>query len=77
MEGSTEKGVKRMAIAEFFKTIGEAERWASYDMKHCITDVYGVDKPGTVRKFHEWQDDAIACGRHHAVNAKAVVVVYR
>jgi hypothetical protein len=64
----------KMATTEFFKTLAEAEAFQPI----CLgKDVFGLDKPGTVRKFREWQDDAIANERYYAEKARAVVVIYR
>lgn len=63
---------------EFFKTLKEAEGFASqYNPKYVPTEVYSMDKPGTARKFKIEQDDAIAWGRYYVNWARAVVVLYR
>lgn len=64
-----------MIATEFFKTLEEAKLFRPV---RCIgLDVYGLDKPGTIKKFREWQDDAIAWERNEAETARAVVVIYR
>lgn len=64
-----------MITTEFFLTLSEAN---AFIPARCNGwDVFGLDKPGTVRKFREWQDDAISFERHEAEKARAVVVIYR
>lgn len=63
-----------MITTEFFKTLAEAK---AFQPKAVATEVFGLDLPKTVKKFREWQNDAIACGRHEAEAARAVVVIYR
>ena len=67
-----------MAITEFFKTLADAEYWASHDMKHRYTEVYGLDKPGTVLAFISEKDQAIynEC-RGDAKGSRAVVKLWR
>ena len=63
---------------EFFKTLKEAEGFASqYNPKCTPTVVYGLDKPGTVKQFRAEQNDAISWGRRESYSARAVVVLYR
>ena len=64
-----------MITTEFFKTVQEAK--AFLPCRCNGWDIYSLDKPGTVKKFREWQDDAIACERNEAEKARAVVVIYR
>lgn len=64
-----------MISTEFFKTLSEAKAFMPC---RCLGwDVYSLDKPGTTRKFKEYQDDAIAYERYEAEKARAVVVIYR
>ena len=63
-----------MKITEFFGTLTEAEAFRPV----CSwKEVYGLDKPGTVNKFKDEQDEAIAWERYGAEKARAVVVFYR
>ena len=65
-----------MITAEFFKTLQEAKTFQPCGCNGL--NIYSLDKPGTVKKFREWQDDAIANERYaEAKNARAVVVIYR
>ena len=63
-----------MITIEFFKTLAEAK---AFQPKAVATEVFGLDLPKTVKKFREWQNDAIACERHEAKIARALVVIYR
>lgn len=64
-----------MISTEFFPTLAEAE--AFFPTRCNGWDIFSLDKPCTVKKFREWQDDAIAYERHEAEKARAVVVIYR
>jgi hypothetical protein len=65
-----------MIYTEFFKSLREAESYA--DRVGYPTDVYGLDKRGTAKKFREWRDDAIALARYNeAEDAVAVVLIYK
>ena len=63
---------------EFFKTLKEAEGFASaFNRKYVITEVFSLDKRGTVARFRSERDDALAWERHEALDARAVVCIYR
>lgn len=63
-----------MISTVFFKTLQEAQAF----QPRCVAkEVYSLDMPKTAKKFREWQDDAIAWERHEALDARAVVVIYR
>lgn len=63
---------------EFFKTLAEAEYWAKHDMKHLSTEVYSLDKPGTVLAFISEKDNSLwnEC-RGDAKGSRAVVKIWR
>ena len=64
-----------MVTTEFFESLAEAE--AFQPSRVLDSEVYGLDKPGTVGKFREWQDEAVAWDRYYAYKARAVVVMWR
>ena len=67
-----------MATTEFFKKLSDAEHWASNDMKQYQTEVYGLDKPGTICAFISEKNYALFNeGRGEAKEARAVVKVWR
>lgn len=66
-----------MIINEFFEKLQDAEYWASHDMKHLYTEVYGLDKGGTILAFISEKNQALNEGREDAKGSRAVVRVWR
>lgn len=63
-----------MITTEFFKTLKEAKGFKPI----CIDkEIYSLDLPGTEKKFRSEQNEALQYCRHEALNARAVVVMYR
>ena len=64
---------------EFFKTLAEAEAFSPCGV--CWKEVYSLDKPGTIKKFKEYRDDAMFWERYRGGflenEARAVVVFGR
>lgn len=63
-----------MITTEFFKTLKEAENFHPICKAKCIC---GLDKPGTVREFKSWLNDAIASERKGLEGVRAVVIMLR
>lgn len=64
-----------MIVTEFFATLAEAK---AFRPARCAAwDIYGLDKPGTAKRFREWRDAAMAFERREAAKARAVVVIYK
>lgn len=63
---------------EFFKTLEEAKAFKPTDIRGVYTEVYGLDKPGTVLAFISERDQAIYNEyRGEAKGSRAVVKIWR
>ena len=62
-----------MICTEFFKNLREAVAWAD-NMADCVVGVYGIDKPGTKKRFYEEVANAEFYGRR--MNGSRAVVVF-
>lgn len=64
-----------MICREFFKSLKEAENWAPTQQPRVI-GIYGLDKPGTIRRFEIERGDAANFTDSEYLDKMRAVVLY-